>query len=149
MRRVTISIFSFLVFAAVAEARSPGEPQYKRVEKLYTGNQTITGETIRYPNGDPVNIQSLVVTMRPGETTGWHKHGVPTYGYVLSGTLSVDYGEKGKHVYQTGEAFMEAMDWWHNGKNEGKVPARVLVVFMGARGSAAVVRDGAPNESSR
>jgi quercetin dioxygenase-like cupin family protein len=130
-------------------ARAPDQPKYKSVEKHFSGNLNITGETIHYPKGEPVNIQSLVVTLRPGETTGWHKHGVPTYGYVLSGNLTVDYGKKGKRHYRPGEAFMEAMDWWHNGSNGGMEPVRVLVVFMGAKGSQPVIRDGAPKEAPK
>lgn len=67
----------------------------------------------------------------------------------LSGSLSVDYGAKGKRVYRTGEAFMEAMDWWHDGSNDSDKPARVLVVFMGAKGHAPVIRDDAPAETPK
>ncbi len=144
MRVTAISLLALAVSVGPVSARPPETPEYKKVEKLYSGDQSIVGETIRYPNGDPVNIRSLIVSLKPGEKTGWHKHGVPTYGYILSGDLSVDYGEKGKRVYKAGEAFMEAMDWWHNGSNETAKPVRVLVVFMGAKGHAPVIREGAP-----
>lgn len=107
---------------------------YQRVEPLVSTSQTIIGEVIHYPGNAPAKIDSLIVTMEPGESTGWHKHGVPIYGYVLTGTLTVDYGDKGVRTYQQGTGFMEAMDHWHNGQNRGAVPVRVLVVFMGADG---------------
>ncbi len=144
MRFTITALLALLVSTPPASARPSAPPEYKKIEKLYSGDQTITGETIRYPDGDPVNIRSLVVTLKPGEKTGWHKHGVPTYGYILSGDLSVDYGEKGKRIYKAGEAFMEAMDWWHDGSNDTGEPVRVLVVFMGAKGHAPVIRKGAP-----
>jgi len=114
MRIITTALLALLIPMSPVSAKSPEKPDYKKVEKLFSGDQTIVGETIHYPKGDPVNIRSLIVTLKPGDKTGWHKHGVPTYGYMLSGGLSVDYGEKGKRVYKAGEAFMEAMDWWHN-----------------------------------
>jgi quercetin dioxygenase-like cupin family protein len=147
MRIAAATLLALLASAVASSARPPSQPEYKRVEKLYEGNRSIIGETIRYPQGDPVDIRSLIVTLQPGETTGWHKHGVPTYGYNLEGGLTVDYGEKGKRVYRTGEAFMEAMDWSHNGSNEGALPARVLVVFIGAKDHDPVIRKDAPKET--
>lgn len=144
MRYLLAGIILVFALAETSGAKSPGQPDYKKVIKHFDGNKTIIGETIRYPAGDPTNIQSLVVTLLPGEATGWHKHGVPTYGYILSGSVTVDYGEKGKRTYRAGDAFMEAMDWWHNGRTEGGEPVRILVVFMGAKGARPVIREGAP-----
>jgi quercetin dioxygenase-like cupin family protein len=149
MRITATALLALLVSVGPVSAKPADQPDYKKVKKLFSGDQTIVGETIHYPQGEPVNIRSLIVTLKPGEATGWHKHGVPTYGYMLSGELSVDYGKKGKRVYRTGEAFMEAMDWWHNGLNETGKPARVLVVFMGAKGHPPVIREGAPKQAPK
>jgi quercetin dioxygenase-like cupin family protein len=79
--------------------------------------------------------------MKPGETTGAHRHGVPTYGYILEGQVTVDYGSDGKRTYRKGEAFMEAKTVTHDGTNDGDVPVRILVVFMGADGAENVIRE--------
>ncbi len=147
-----IAATALLVLAAStgpASTRPPDQPDYRKIEKHFSGDQTVIGETIRYPKGGPVNIQSLTVTLGPGETTGWHKHGVPAYGYILAGDLTIDYGEKGKRVYRAGEAFMDAIDWWHNGSNDTGKPVRILVVFMGAKGLSPVIRKGAPAQTSK
>ena len=149
MRTTATALLALLIPVGPVSAKSPDKPDYKKVEKLYSGDQTIIGETIRYPKGEPVNIRSLIVTLKPGEKTGWHKHGVPTYGYILLGDLTVDYGDKGKRVYKAGEAFMEAMDWWHDGSIETDKLVRVLVVFMGAIGHPPVIREGAPKETPK
>lgn len=104
------------------------------VSALLNTSQTNIGQPIAYPTGAPAKIVSAIVTMLPGEETGWHKHDVPMFGYIIEGEVTVDYGTKGTHVYRQGDAVMEAVDWPHNGRNTGKVPARILAVFMGAEG---------------
>lgn len=101
---------------------------------LLNTSQTIIGQGITYPTGAPAKVVSAIVTMLPGEETGWHKHDVPMFGYIIEGEVTVDYGAKGTRVYRQGDAVMEAIDWPHNGRNTGKVPARILAVFMGAEG---------------
>jgi len=105
---------------------------------LSTGT-TVTDEPIRYPSGTP-HITAVELTFKPGQQTGWHIHPVPLFGYVLEGELTVDYGAKGKRTYRKGDALMEAMNEAHNGRNTGRRPLKLLVVFMGA--------DGVPNTSA-
>lgn len=104
------------------------------VTGLLASQTTIIGQPIAYPTGAPAKITSAIVTMLPGEATGWHQHDVPMFGYILEGEVTVDYGAKGTHVYRQGDAVIEAVDWPHNGRNTGTVPARILAVFMGAKG---------------
>ena len=59
---------------------------------------------------------------------------------ILSGSVTVDYGDHGRRVYKAGTAFMEAMDVWHDGVNSGDVPCRILVVFMGSPTARNVIR---------
>lgn len=116
-----------------AETMQPAET-VQSVSTLLASGKTIVGEQIVYPEAAPAKITSLVVTMARGEQTGWHTHGVPVFGYILEGELTVDYGDKGKHVYRAGDALLEAINVRHNGQNTGSGPARLLVVFMGADG---------------
>ncbi len=53
---------------------------------------------------------------------------------ILEGELTVDYGDKGVHVYRAGDALLEAIAVAHDGRNTGTVPMRILAVFMGAEG---------------
>ncbi|MBF0187176.1 MAG: cupin domain-containing protein [Magnetococcales bacterium] len=139
------TLFALIAFVLIGNAVSFPEAvaaDYKRVEPLVTTTETIVGEKLSYPTTGQAEIRSLIVTMQPGEETGWHTHGVPTYGYVLSGTLIVDYGDKGERTYRPGTGFMEAMAVKHNGRNPGAEPVRILVVFMGAEEAKSVVRQG-------
>lgn len=100
---------------------------------LLETDHTIVGEPVAYPDGD-AKVTTVIATFAPGESTGWHRHGIPLVGYVLEGELTVDYGPHGKHVYRAGDAVMEAIEAPHDGTNTGAGPMRILVVFMGAEG---------------
>ncbi len=88
----------------------------------------------------------MIVTLAPGQETGRHRHPVPLYGQVLSGQATTDYGdygdygERGSKTYKAGEAFMEAVGTWHNGRNNGEGSLRILAIFMGPEGVANVER---------
>ena len=144
MRRVR-QIGRALAMAAPAMAVQSGawaqqSADYARVAPLISTARTIVGEPIAYPGGGAM-ITSAIVTLAPGERTGRHRHGVPTYGYILSGAVTVDYEGHGRRVYEAGTAFMEAMDVWHDGFNGSDEPCRILVVFMGSDAAANVIRE--------
>lgn len=115
------------------------EQDYKKVVPLLSAPRSVVGEAIVYPGGTAADITAAEVVIRPGEKTGWHKHGVPLFVYILSGEVTVDYGDKGVRTYKAGEAFMEAMDQFHNGMNAGAEPVRILAVYLGAEGMKNVI----------
>ncbi len=104
------------------------------VTPLLSSGRTIVGEAISYPRAEPARITAGIVTLAPGQETGWHTHGIPTFAYVLDGELTVDYGAAGIRTYKAGQAFLEAIEAPHNGRNSGGGPMRVLAVFIGAEG---------------
>ena len=128
-----VLVLGLLLLASAVGAESAGTRPV-----LSTGT-TVTDEPIRYPSGTP-HITAVELTFKPGQQTGWHVHPIPLFGYVLEGELTVDYGAKGKRTYRKGDALMEAMNEAHNGRNTGRRPLKLLVVFMGA--------DGVPNTSA-
>ena len=128
-----VLVLGLLLSANAAVAESAGTRAV-----LSTGT-TVTDEPIRYPSGTP-HITAVELTFKPGQQTGWHVHPVPLFGYVLEGELTVDYGAKGKRTYRKGDALIEAMNEAHNGRNTGRRPLKILVVYMGA--------DGVPNTST-
>ncbi|MEO8882064.1 MAG: cupin domain-containing protein, partial [Devosia sp.] len=89
-------------------------------------------------------VTGAIVTLPPGGETGWHEHEVPLFGYVLEGTLTVDYGSKGVKTYNAGDSWMEAMNWPHNGINKGTVPVKLIAVYMGGGDKANTVKTAAP-----
>lgn len=96
---------------------------------------TTLDQPIAYPKKTPAQISSVIVTLEPGQETGWHRHRVPLYVYILEGTVSVEYDAGVVKQYSAGTAFMEAEDVWHNGTNAGEDTVRILTVYMGAEGA--------------
>ncbi len=123
-----------LLIAIMFGDRSAAREELQAVVPLLSSGETIVGERIVYPTGAPAKVTAAVVTLAPGQETGWHTHGMPTFGYVIEGELEVDYGEKGMRVYRAGDAVLEAIAIPHNGRNPGTVPMRILAVFVGADG---------------
>ena len=107
-----------------------------KVEALLQTGTTILGQPLAYPSGAPPRITAVIVTLEPGQETGRHRHPVPLYGQVLAGELTIDYDGHATKTYRAGEAFMEAIDTWHNGHNDGSETVRILAVFIGAEGVA-------------
>jgi quercetin dioxygenase-like cupin family protein len=134
-RKIVVRIKRALIAACLAclAASSARTADYPRTQTVYRGDTTIMGEPIVYPPGKAA-VLAIIVTLLPGEETGWHRHGVPLFGYILEGELTVDYGERGTRKYLSGTGFMEAMATAHNGRNNGDKPCRILAVFMDAQG---------------
>jgi len=117
---------------------------YKKSEDVFVGGETVVGEPIEYPRGK-AKVHALIVTLMPGEESGWHRHGVPAFGYVLEGEVTVNYGPRGTQTYRQGSGLMEAIATAHNARNTGVKPCRILAVFMGSEELVFTQRVSAPN----
>lgn len=108
---------------------------YQSVEILLSKQEkNIVGELLAYPQQKPAQVTSAIVSLQPGEKTGWHRHGVPVFARMLAGELTISYKGHETRTYRAGDTFMEAMNVEHDAINSGSAIARVLVVFMGAKG---------------
>lgn len=136
------TLLALPLFAAIARAEDLSPYQALLTPLLQSGETTI-GQPIEYPAG-AAKVTGAIVTLPPGGQTGWHTHEVPLFGYVLEGTLTVDYGSKGVKEYKAGDSWMEAMNWPHNGINKGTVPVRLLAVYMGGGDKANTIKTPTP-----
>ena len=107
-------------------------------KKLFNAEQlNALDQPIIYPTQQPAQVSSVVRVLKPGEETGWHKHMVPLHAYVMEGTLSIDFEIDGliqTETFSKGEAWIGAVDVWHNAFNRTDQPAAMMVVVMGADG---------------
>lgn len=134
MKRAALVALALTLLSAVASA----ENAYPTKDLLVTGT-TVVGEPIRYPASGPARITASIVTVAPGANTPFHRHPAPLVAYILSGELTVDYGDHGKRVFRKGDALVEAMDVKHRGMNLGTEPVTLLGVYLGAEGVQNVV----------
>lgn len=65
---------------------------------------------------------------QPGGETGWHYHVHSSHIYVLEGILELVMLDGTRKEFKTGEGYMESVNVWHNGKNKGNTPLKLLVV---------------------
>lgn len=131
--------------AGMADAR---QPRQVSAETLLSTSQTIVGEPLVYPTNAPARVTAAIVTLPEGQATGWHRHGVPLFAYLLEGELTIDYGAHGTRVYRAGDAFMEASDVIHNGRNSADGDVRILAVYISAEGLM-LSHDAAPESTAR
>ena len=84
------------------------------------------------------------ITIQPGGTTGWHYHDGTLYAFVKAGTLS-HFGSncESDGVHRTGAAFKEPSNQVHIGRNLGKKPIVLEVLYVLPHGKP--LSEDAPN----
>jgi quercetin dioxygenase-like cupin family protein len=142
VRRAALALI-FAAAPAFAEDATPPTDYQALLTPLLQSGTDILGAPLAYPAGTP-NVTAAIVTLPPGASTGWHTHEVPLYAYILTGELTVDYGDKGIKVYHAGDSVLEAMNWPHNGSNLGTVEVKLLAVYMGGSDRANTVKVTVP-----
>lgn len=127
------------VVAALCAAPLTAQVKFSSTPILQS-SVTNAGGPISYPATDSAEVTALRVDIGPDGETGRHMHLYPAFVYVLEGAIDVEIEGGGSHSYKAGDSFVEAVDAWHNGKNRGSTPAKLLVVFAGVRGKPNLVR---------
>ena len=76
----------------------------------------------------------------PGGVLPMHRHPWPRYAVVERGRLSVTYEAAGlTREFGAGEAVVEAIDQWHEGRVVGPEPVRLIVFDQVPRGATNVI----------
>jgi quercetin dioxygenase-like cupin family protein len=127
------------VFFGLVATRAVAQVKFSATPVLQSGT-TAGGTSIAYPKTDSAEVTALMLDIGPGGETGRHMHPYPTFVYVLEGAIDVEMDGGVVHSYKAGDSVLEVVNTWHNSKNKGKTPAKVLVVFAGVRGKPNAVR---------
>ena len=101
------------------------------------------GNPIVYPRGTP-EIVGIIVELAVGGETGWHAHPVPSFAYILEGTLEVTLRDGRKNRLGPGEALVEVVDTAHNGRNVGDTPVKLVVFYAGEVGKSLTIMSAPP-----
>ena len=108
---------------------------------LKTG-EIIVGEKIVYPETGASVVEVAIVTIAPDEKSILHQHGVPLIAYILEGELAVHYEGVGVKIFKQGSSYAETMHVDHFGEKATESVAKVLVVYVGAKGAENVIPVG-------
>jgi quercetin dioxygenase-like cupin family protein len=142
LRMFAAALAASLVLPAAAEESY--KPAVK-IERLLQTTTTTSGEPIHYPEFPDPEVQTLIVTIPPGGETGWHKHPVPAYAYILAGTIEVESEDGTKRTFHAGDSFAEMVDRRHDGRVVGDEPVRILMIVTGEKDKPFSVRTDAPH----
>jgi hypothetical protein len=87
----------------------------------------------------PILVTGSTLEIAPGGHTGRHQFRVPTFVYVVDGTLTSEYeagpvGIMGAQYHATGQSFMDNGGWWHNYFNRGQKPLKLIILHLGYPG---------------
>ncbi len=111
-----------------------------KVEQLEVTSTNYAGQPLVYPQSGTPEVTALVVHMPPGSSTGWHKHPVPVYAYMLEGELTVRTENGIEKKFVKGEPIIEVLNLMHNGTNTGKKTASLVVFYTGFKGMPNVIK---------
>lgn len=100
---------------------------------LLSAGTSWNGGAIHYPEGVP-RVTALKIRLKNGESTSIHCHPVPLFAYILKGRLRVTTGLGQSKVFKRGEAMVEVMNTWHQGKAV-KGPVELIAFYAGVEGT--------------
>ncbi len=109
-------------------------------EKLIESHLSWNGDSLpSYPEGKP-KISIVKVTIPPHSELPKHYHPVINAGILLKGELTV-IDEKGNRLHMKAwDPIIEVVNLIHYGKNEGDIPAEIVVFYAGTDGKEIVVK---------
>jgi quercetin dioxygenase-like cupin family protein len=132
MKILTPSVLVVLCvsFFAFHAAGTDPDPRPVKSELLLQTTTAWNGNSIEYPRGE-AEITALHIEIEPGAETGWHHHPVPSFAYILQGTLEVTLESGESELVTGGEAIAEVFNTVHNGRNVGDDTVKLVVFYTG------------------
>jgi quercetin dioxygenase-like cupin family protein len=101
-----------------------------KVTPLLKTSTSWDGKPLVYPKGQ-AEVTALIVEIAAGGQTGWHEHSVPSFAYVLEGTLEVTQGNGATCQLHAGDTLPEVVQTLHNGRALGDKPVKLFVLYTG------------------
>jgi quercetin dioxygenase-like cupin family protein len=153
LKGVLAVLVGLFVMAACAQAQYTGVPGISPAQAqgqmpvMEQGVQTkgLVTSLGAYKQADhiPILLTGMTVTIAPGGHTGRERFLVPSYLYVLEGTLTTDTqggptGISGIQYHAEGQSYSSPVGAWHNFMNTGTTPAKYLLLFIGSPGAPTI-----------
>jgi len=140
-KTIVVSAMAGVVLAGAlvssARAQDTEVPQGKDVTS--TAIMTSLGP-FREAVNIPVVLSGQVVEIAPGGQTGRQRHNVPSFIYVLEGTLVTNseggrVGVAGVQYHSAGQAYSDPAGVWHNHTAAGSGPVKYLLLLISTPGA--------------
>jgi len=134
---VRLCMMTLLLFIPAA-APAIDDNAAVKVTPLLKTTSSWDGKPIVYPEGQ-AELTALLVEIAPGGSTGWHQHPVPSFGFLLEGTLEITLMDGRVKRMQAGEALSEVTHTLHIGRALSHTPVKIIVFYAGAVGKALTI----------
>ncbi len=85
------------------------------------------------PENPAYEVVMAVAEIAPGASAGKHRHNGIEVGYVLQGSAQLEHEGRATLSLKAGEAFKNEAGV-HDAKNTGKVPLKILAVYLVEKG---------------
>jgi len=133
-------LYAICLLLALAGNGRALEAKGVMVEELArTGLSWDGHELPHYLEGRP-EVTILKITIPPQVELPLHMHPEINAGVLLKGELTVKTAE-GKTLHlKAGDPIVEVVNTWHYGKNEGDVPAEIIVFYAGVQDEPITVK---------
>lgn len=126
----------FLTMILLAFLSLTARSQYSGliIKELLRTDTTSIGQKITYPEFADPEVTMLKITIPPGKSTGWHKHNIPVFAYVVKGTLTVELEDHRIIQFKEESTFAEMRETYHNGTNMEDSDLVLIAIYMGGKG---------------
>lgn len=119
-----------VVWLLTGSVKVPTEQGEFKAEKVFQGPTTMAGQPIEFPRSRN-QFTALMVELGPGVETGRHKFLVPSFVYIVQGTLTLSVEGHGSQTFRAGQGLAAALNVWHNAANPERAAAKFLVIHVG------------------
>ena len=135
-----LSLLAFCSCAPPAHSHAQVYPTDIKVTKLLQTGVDAAGRKLEYPKTGTAELTAVMVEIPVGARTGWHIHTVPCAAYMLEGEVQIELADGSKRTVRQGQAFAEAVNVSHNGKNLGTKTAKLVLFVAGSKDLAYTVK---------
>lgn len=114
-----------------ADSRQAVEPESQPVTIMVRTTESWDGALLpRYPDNRP-QITMLRVVVPPGRALRMHRSPFINAGYMVRGSLTITTEIGAQLFLNAGETVVNVVNTWQYARNEGDVPAEMIIMYAG------------------
>jgi len=143
MKKITAALLApLLATLLLPQAHALDQSAAVKATTVLKTQTSWDGKPLAYPQGQ-AQVTGMLIEIAPGSETGWHLHTVPSFAMVTEGDLEVHLKDGSVKRLKAGDMLAEVVNTLHNGRNVGKGPVKLVVVYTGAADSKLTVMEAA------